>query len=273
MTENAKLTAFDGDEEHYFRTSVALSGNTGLVGAYGALVGSHFAQGEAYLFRGLDTATGTVTENAKLTSSDGAASDEFGVSVALSGNTGLVGASSANIGTNVDQGAAYLFRNLDTVTGTVTESVKLIASDGAADDYFGGSAAIKGDRFLVGTFGKNGLQGKAYTGSVRTFLTADLSNDATATDGLSFISQEDLIIGSSTSKKTVTLTSGDSGDVTASGKGLYVGSNPTSDSNTLTISNSSTLTDNFVQVGTVDTMGNELRVNGSLVLTSVLSDK
>ena len=42
---------------------MSLSGTTGLVGAFS----KNSFQGPAYLFRGLDTATGTVTENVKLT--------------------------------------------------------------------------------------------------------------------------------------------------------------------------------------------------------------
>ena len=68
----------------------------------------------------------------ELNASDGAANDRFGESVSLSGNTGLiVAALDDDNGSN--SGSAYIFRNLDTATGTVNESVKLLASDGAED--------------------------------------------------------------------------------------------------------------------------------------------
>ena len=53
-----------------------------------------------------------------------------------SGSVGLVGAilDDDNGG---NSGSAYLFRNLDTATGTVNQNVKLLASDGAAEDFFG----------------------------------------------------------------------------------------------------------------------------------------
>ena len=57
----------------------------------------------------------------ELNASDGAAYDQFGISVSSSGNIGLVGANSDS---------AYLFRNLDTAEGTVTESVILRNSNG-----------------------------------------------------------------------------------------------------------------------------------------------
>ena len=61
----------------------------------------------------------------KLTASDGAANDYFGNSVSQSGSTGLVGAYYAKIGSNTQQGAAYVFRNLDTATGTVTQNANI----------------------------------------------------------------------------------------------------------------------------------------------------
>jgi Ca2+-binding RTX toxin-like protein len=52
---------------------------------------------------------GNLSENAKLTASDGAAGDHFGGSVALSGDTVVVGVSGDDIGANPDQGSAYVF--------------------------------------------------------------------------------------------------------------------------------------------------------------------
>lgn len=75
---------------------------------------------------------------AELISSDGAAQDNFGFSTRLAGSIGLVGAYGADIGGSADQGAAYVFRDLDTVTGTVTRNAKLTASDGAAGTDFDG---------------------------------------------------------------------------------------------------------------------------------------
>ena len=112
------------------------SGSIGLVGASDSYV-TGTGQGSAYVFRNLDTATGSITQNVTLVSSDGAADDNFGTSVGLSGSIGLVGASTVDIGGILNQGAAYVFRNLDTATGTITQNVKLIASDGVAIDLFG----------------------------------------------------------------------------------------------------------------------------------------
>ncbi len=87
---------------------------------------------------------------AGLLASDGAALDNFGSSVSLSGTIGLVGARFDNFGANSYQGSAYLFRNLDTASGTVNEDVKLLASDGYYGDYFGSSVSLSGTTALVG---------------------------------------------------------------------------------------------------------------------------
>ena len=187
VNESVKLTASDGAATDRFGGSVSLSGNTGLVAApFDDDNGS--ASGSAYVFRGLDTATGTVNESVKLTASDGATSDLFGGSVSLSGNTGLVGAN-ADDDNGSGSGSAYVFRGLDTATGTVNESVKLTASDGAAQDQFGGSVSLSGNTGLVGApfDDDNGREsGSAYvfrrldtvTGTVRESVKLTVSGGA-----------------------------------------------------------------------------------------------
>ena len=50
-----------------------------------------------------------MTQTAELTSSDGAFPDKFGTSVAISDNTVVAGAIEHTVGSNADQGAAYVF--------------------------------------------------------------------------------------------------------------------------------------------------------------------
>ncbi len=87
---------------------------------------------------------------AKLLADDGAAWDEFGHSVAISGTTAIVGAHlDDDNGTN--SGSAYLF---DTATGR--QITKLLPDDGAEGDHFGESVAIGGTTAIVGAlFGDN----------------------------------------------------------------------------------------------------------------------
>jgi len=98
------------------------------------------------------------TQQQKLTASDGAATDRFGISVGLSsdGNTALVGACCKNS----NRGAAYVF----TRSGAAwTQQKELTASDAANNDYFS-SVGLSGDgnTALVGAYGKNSSQGAAY---------------------------------------------------------------------------------------------------------------
>ncbi|MCH8165628.1 MAG: FG-GAP repeat protein, partial [Planctomycetes bacterium] len=97
--------------------------------------------GSAYLF---DSTTGR--QIAKLLPDDGAAGDEFGISVAISGATTIVGA--RWVDDNGDfSGSAYL---LDSTTGR--QIVKLLPDDGAAIDEFGISVAISGATAIVGAY-------------------------------------------------------------------------------------------------------------------------
>jgi len=142
-TQQAKLTASDGAAYDGFGYSVALDGDTALVGAPDDDIGANNGQGSVYVF----THSGaTWSQQAKLTASDGVAYDYFGYSLALDGDTALVGAFADDIGANNGQGSAYVF----TRSGTNwTQQARLTASDGAAGDYFG-KIALNGDTALVG---------------------------------------------------------------------------------------------------------------------------
>jgi MYXO-CTERM domain-containing protein len=136
--------------------SVGLSGDVVVVGAPHDVVGS-LRPGAAYVYErhGVDwTALPT------LTASDGASNDEFGASVAIAGDTVVVGAPKASVSGAEARGAAYVFvRN---GAGYVLRK-KLVASDGLAADQFGGRVAISGSTVLVGDqpFGSN-PSGAAY---------------------------------------------------------------------------------------------------------------
>ena len=102
---------------------------------------------------------------AKLTASDGS-EDGFGVSVAISGNTIVAGAPLAKIGTNLEQGAAYVFVKPASGWKDMTEVAKLTASDGAAYDELGYAVTVRGNTVIVGApqAARNGgfLAGAAY---------------------------------------------------------------------------------------------------------------
>ncbi|HKC84366.1 MAG TPA: FG-GAP repeat protein, partial [Blastocatellia bacterium] len=143
-TLQQKLTARDGAANSGFGFSIAISGDTVVIGALSDDIGANRDQGSAYVF----TRSGAVwTQQQKLIAQDGAANDIFGYSVAISGDTVVIGAPLNDIGASRDQGSAYVF----TRNGAVwTQQQKLTANDGAANDSLGGSVAISGDTVVVG---------------------------------------------------------------------------------------------------------------------------
>jgi hypothetical protein len=107
MFETAELQAPDSIE---LGLSVGVAGDGILGGAPYTTVGFNQAQGAAYLYakpKGGWKNTSTFT--AELTAPDGAPGDEFGISVGLIGATAVVGAPDATVGSNLYQGAAYVF--------------------------------------------------------------------------------------------------------------------------------------------------------------------
>ncbi|MEY3231023.1 MAG: hypothetical protein RL689_1112, partial [Planctomycetota bacterium] len=179
-TQQAQLTAAGGAASDQFGVSVALSGDTAIVGAFVDDVGANANQGSAYVFV---RSGSTWTQQAQLTASGGAASDQFGVSIALSGETAIVGANLDDVGANADQGSAYVFRRTGS---TWSQQAQLTAADGAASDQFGWSVALSGDTAIVGAFaddvGANANQGSAYV-FVRSGSTWTQQAQLTATGG------------------------------------------------------------------------------------------
>ncbi len=149
--QDAKLTPSDGASADKFGVSVALSGDTALVGALGD-EDNGFASGSAYLFERDQGGADNWGQVKKITASDGAANDLFGNSVALSGDTALVGAYHDN-DNGSHSGSAYIFERDQGGAGNWGEVKKITASDGALDDSFGYFVALSGDTALVGAEG------------------------------------------------------------------------------------------------------------------------
>lgn len=128
-----------------FGVSVAISGETAIAGAFGDDVGGNADQGSAYVF----VRNGTKwTQQRQLLAADGAAVDAFGFSVALDGDTAVIGAYFDDVGGNPDQGSAYVYER----TGTNwAQRQQLTGSPGAPSDRFGNSVAIFGDKIVIGS--------------------------------------------------------------------------------------------------------------------------
>jgi hypothetical protein len=116
-----------------------------VIGANNKHFGSNSSQGAAYVFS-CPTAT-SCTQASKLTASDGAAYDQFGFSVGVSGSVVVIGAPYKTIGSNSSQGAAFVFSCR--VATSCTQASKLTASDGVHHDFFGSAVAISGSLVVV----------------------------------------------------------------------------------------------------------------------------
>ena len=176
-----KLLSSDGETDDWFGSAVSISGDYAIVGAYGNDDNGDNS-GSAYVFKRTGTSW---AQKAKLLPSDGAADDEFGFSVSISGDYAVVGAY-LDDDNRTDSGSAYVFKR----TGTSwTQEVKLLPSDGAADDAFGWSVSISGDYAVVGAVqdDDNGsFSGSAYvfkrSGTSWAQETKLLASDGVAVD-------------------------------------------------------------------------------------------
>ena len=150
MTETAELTASDGVADAYFGNSVAIDGNTIVVGAPGTTIGGNPRQGSAYVF--VEPAQGwtNMTQTAELAASDGYVGDNLGNSVSISNNTVAAGAPYASVGSNYEQGAAYVFVQPANGWTNMTQTAKLTASDGASGDILGVAVNIYGNTVAAG---------------------------------------------------------------------------------------------------------------------------
>jgi len=138
----AKLVANDGAADDFFGYSVAMSGGTAVIGAYGN-EDLRAGSGSAYVF--VDPGKGW-RQQAKLTADDGALGDQFGYSVAVSGITAVIGAYGDN-DQGTQSGSAYVF----VYNGSSwVQQAKLLADDGAAGDKFGFAVAVSGDTAVIG---------------------------------------------------------------------------------------------------------------------------
>jgi len=186
-TEQAKLVAGDGAADDYFGSSVGISGDTIVVGAH-LDDDKGLNSGSAYVYKRTGT---TWTEQAKLTASDGDARDQFGFSVAIEGDTIVVGAWRDD-DNGSDSGTAFVFTRMGTAW---TEQAKLTASDGAAvDDQFGRSVAIASNTIVVGATPESGMNGSAFV-FTRTGTTWTEQDRLTSTSAPDFFGVHVAIAG------------------------------------------------------------------------------
>ena len=185
--QQAKLIVLDPSDPQALGNSVAISGDTAVVGAlWDSEFG--FTAGAAYVF----VRSGSVwAQQTKLTALDAEMRDIFGASVAISGDTAVVGAEYGDTDTVSDTGAAYVFVRSGSIWA---QQAKLTAPDAAFYDAFGGSVAISGDTVVVGApdvdFATSD-PGAAYvfvrSGSIWMLQAELTASDATADDGFGLV--------------------------------------------------------------------------------------
>jgi hypothetical protein len=151
MTQTAELTANPTSEDTRLGVSVAVSGGTIVAGDPEQTVGAHGDAGAAYVFVKPAGEWTSAHQVAELTASDpNPGNDRLGTSVAISGNTIVAGAPFHQVGTNGQQGAAYVFVKPAGEWANKSQSAELTASDGRPGDKLGYSVAVAGGRVLAG---------------------------------------------------------------------------------------------------------------------------
>jgi len=160
-SEVQKLTPPDGKADDNFGFAIAIKGNTIAVGARRADLPGAQNAGAAYVY---SRDRGSFALITKLTASDPGANAQFGQAIAIAGDTIAVGANRADVGTNADQGAIYLYRRMG---GRWDEVEIMTASDGTAGDEFGYSIAAFGERLVTGAHNAEST-GVAYVVRIRS---------------------------------------------------------------------------------------------------------
>lgn len=143
--EQQKLTAGSPSSLARFGQAVSLQDQRLIVGANGY----NFWRGAAHIFRWNGSQW---VEEAMLTAPDAEISDDFGISVSISGERVLIGADGDD-DRGPEAGAAYIFRWNG---ASWVQEAKLTASDGDGEDSFGNSVTLDGDWALIGAVNDDG---------------------------------------------------------------------------------------------------------------------
>ena len=167
--EVKKLTASDAEAFDSFGSTVAVGGDTAVVGASDEDSAGSRA-GAAYVFQRDQGGASNWGEVKKLTASDAETEARFGNSVALSGDTAIVGAPGEDAGGDIGDnfGAAYVFQRDQGGASNWGEVKKLTASDAVRSDDFGASVGLSGDTAIVGATGQD--VGDDNTGAAYAFV-------------------------------------------------------------------------------------------------------
>jgi len=143
ITQIAKIQGNDAHENDHFGNSVAISGDTIVVGAQ-----HNDNTGSVYIFKINTDSSNDVIQIAKIKSDNPKASDHFGISVAILGDYIVVGADTVE-GVEKGEGRAYLFKRLSDNLNDVSQIAEIKANDPSENALFGYSVMMSGDYILV----------------------------------------------------------------------------------------------------------------------------
>jgi len=200
-----KLVASDSSAGNQFGFSVTIDGDILIVGAPGDSGGT----GSAYVYQKDQGGVDNWGEVTKITPSDGAVDDSFGLSTAISSDTAVIGAPAHFGGGVAISGAAYIFDRNQGGANNWGEVTKITASDAGEDDVFGIAVSIDGDTVVVGAGGDDSIptdagsvyffgrdQGGANNWGEVTKLTASDADDFDALGSAVTIQSDLMFVGS-----------------------------------------------------------------------------
>ncbi|TAD83749.1 MAG: hypothetical protein EAY75_14490, partial [Bacteroidetes bacterium] len=161
------ITAFqpvgneDGNAQDKFGTYVAISGEFAIVGAPDDDEGAGLIDNGSATILKRNTTTGVWETQGKLLNPAPVSDDEFGRSVAISGDYAIVGTPYDDEGVGfTNNGSATIFKR-NTATGIWESQRKLVNPGAANNDLFGWSVAISGDYAIAGARGDDNFFGSA----------------------------------------------------------------------------------------------------------------
>jgi hypothetical protein len=143
-----QLLPSDNVANGWFGITVDIDGDTIVVGAPGRSTAG--VAGAAYVYERNLGGANNWGERKKLVTSDAAVNDEVGRGVAIDGNTIVVGAASDDHGAFTNPGSAYVFERDAGGANNWGEVTKLVASDAANTQSYGGDVDIDGDVIAIG---------------------------------------------------------------------------------------------------------------------------
>jgi len=206
--QESKLTAPEPATGNLLGEAVSISGDTIVIGTTGD---DHagWESGAAHVFR---HDGGVWLHEGKLTASDAAALQFFGLSVSVSSDTVVIGAP--------DVGSAYVFRRDDNGTPLIrgddswVEQAKLTASDAPGGHTFGWSVSVWGDTAVIGA--RDDGHAGTWSGSAYVFRRDDNGTPSIPDDDL-WVEEDKLTASDATDHDWFGYSVSVSGDVAAIG--------------------------------------------------------